>query len=73
MSYRTRNFQELVGNVLTDLTGGIVDEPIVFRADAANKPFPLSSTPATTISRISGTSGGNFIDFAASDYQLTAD
>jgi uncharacterized phage protein gp47/JayE len=73
VSYRTRNFQELVDNVLTDLTGGIVDEPIVFRADAANKPFPLSSTPATTISRISGTSGGNLIDFAASDYQLTAD
>lgn len=73
MSFRKRTFQELVDNVLTDLTGGVVNEPIFFAAANTEARFPLANTPATRITAVTGTLDGAFHRFAETDYELTAD
>ena len=51
----TRPYQEIVDDVLTAMTGGITNEPIIFdlRADQ----YPLAR-PASDIRSITGTAGG---------------
>ena len=62
MSFRKRGFQELVDDILTALTGGIVNEPIRFIAANGNQPtFPLENTPVNRLASITGTVGGNSI------------
>ena len=53
MSFRKRGFQELVDDILTELTGGIVNEPIRFvNGDAPI--FPLGDAPVTRVYIASG-------------------
>jgi uncharacterized phage protein gp47/JayE len=74
VSFRKRGFQELVDNTLTELTGGIVDEPIVFRTPTTGAPtFPLDSTPVARIASVTGSVGGEFHQFADTDFELTPD
>lgn len=73
MSFRKRGFQELVDDILTELTGGIVNEPIRFVVPNGDQPtFPLENTPVNRIASITGTVGGEFHQFSNTDFELTA-
>lgn len=72
MSFRKRGHQELVDNILTELTGGVVNEPIRFTAPGDTPPiFALAEAPAAKISSVTATVGGVFHHFDATDYGLT--
>ncbi len=74
MSFRKRGYQELVGDVLTELTGGVVNEPVRFTAPDEKPPtFPLAETPVAKIASVTGTVGGEPHPFTDADYELTED
>ena len=74
MSFRKRGFQELVDDVLTELTGGTVKEPILFTTAADDVPrFLLADTPVERIASVTGILGNDFRRFSDGDFALSAD
>lgn len=74
MRFQKRGFQDLVDDILTELTGGVVNEPILFRSPSSGAPaFPLEQTPAARIASVTGTVGGAFRRFGDTDFELVPD
>lgn len=73
MIFRKRGFQELVDDILTELTGGIVNEPIQFTTSNGEPTFLLENTPVARIASVTGTVAGDFHQFKDSDFELTSD
>ncbi len=74
MSFRKRGFQELVDDILTDLTGVVVNEPIRFTVSNGDSPtFPLENAPVSRIASVTGTVGEGFHQFSHTDFELTDD
>ena len=70
MAFRKRSYQEIVDDILTDLTGGVVGEEYIY--EAGTDVYPLSRTPvrAAGIASVTGTVNAVSYTFTRSDYQL---
>ena len=73
MTFRKRGFQEIVDDILTDLTGGVVNEALIFHANGGVPSFELERTPAARIAGVTGTVAGAFHEFNATDFELAPD
>ncbi|HEY1294529.1 MAG TPA: baseplate J/gp47 family protein [Chloroflexota bacterium] len=73
MSFRKRGFQEIVDDILTELTGGVVNESLTFRSDGATPAFELERTPVARITSVTGTVQGDFHQFSDTDFQVSPD
>ncbi len=73
MSFRKRGFQELVDDILTELTGGIVNESLIFRSNGGVPAFELERIPVARISSVTGTVQGDFHQFSETDFELAPD
>ena len=54
MSFQKRGFQDLVDDILTELTGGVVNEPILFRSPSSGAPASASAARAASSSSSMG-------------------
>jgi uncharacterized phage protein gp47/JayE len=68
MTFRKKTTQEIVDELLSDLTSGVVDE--AHRFESGKLTYDLNSTPVRNISSIRGTAGGLPYTFSSSDYEL---
>jgi uncharacterized phage protein gp47/JayE len=73
VSFRKRGFQEIVDDILTELTGGVVNESLTFRSDGATPAFELERTPVARITSVTGTVQGDFHQFSDTDFQVSPD
>ena len=73
MTFRKRGFQEIVDDILTDLTGGVVNEPLIFRANGGVPTFELERVPVGRISSVTGIVAGQFHEFSDTDFELAPD
>jgi uncharacterized phage protein gp47/JayE len=73
MAFRKKSYQEIVDDVLTDLTGGVVDEAHTYVEGTTTYQLARSPVRLGGIVSIRGTvSDGSYI-FASTDYQLTGE
>ncbi len=68
MTFRRKSYQEIVDELLGDLTSGIVDE--AHRFESEKDTYDLNSSPVRNISSIRGTFDGLPHTFASGDYEL---
>lgn len=68
MTFRRKSYQEIVDELLGDLTSGIVDEAHQF--ESGKDTYDLNSTPVRNISSIRGAFDGLPYTFASGDYEL---
>jgi uncharacterized phage protein gp47/JayE len=70
MAFRKKTYQEIVDDILTDVTGGVVDEEHTY--DPATDTYHLGGSPVRSngIVSVRGTVDGAAHTFAGSDYQL---
>ena len=70
MAFRKKTYQEIVDDILTDLTGGVVSEEHTFLTDTAAYHLSRSPVRANGIVSVRGTVNSAAYAFAGSDYQL---
>jgi len=70
MAFRKKSYQEIVDDILTDLTGGVVSEEHTFLTDTAAYHLSRSPVRANGIVSVRGIVDSAAYAFAGSDYQL---
>ncbi len=70
MAFRKKAYQEIVDDVLTDLTGGVVDEAHTYQAGTTDYRLSRGPVRRNGIVSVRGTVNGDPYTFAGPDYQL---